>query len=267
MKTKSFLLYAFTFLLYSCDLVDAQVVWLSTKNQDFSNCDSEERYVKPFDAIVNKCPFDVLYEQSDEMYVIVEGDEGYFSRLHTDVRRGVLEISIDPARYRNVRLRVRVGSPEITQLNMSGSGSLICKSDILTEGELILNMAGSGDLVTEKIVCGELKSSLSGSGYIKTGRIEAADVRLTVAGSGDWNASRIKADNLSISLAGSGDVDIVNADIDNKLSASVSGSGDITINGHAGNVTAKVAGSGDISGRLSYDDITKVRAGSGDIDW
>ena len=267
MKTRSFLIYVLSALLYSCNLVDAQVVWLSTKNPDFTNCDREDRDVKPFDGISNTCPFDVYYEQSDERYVIVEGDEELFDRLHTDVRRGVLEISIDPARYRNVRLRVRVGSPEITQLAMAGSGSIICKSDIETDGDMILKVAGSGDLITEKIVCSDLTTSVTGSGYLKAGRIEALDVNVNVSGSGDWYSPRIKADNLSVAVAGSGDIDIVNVDIDDHLSAGVAGSGDIKASGHARNVTAKVAGSGDISGRISYDHITKVKAGSGDIDW
>ena len=267
MKTRLFLLFALSSLLYSCDLVDAQVVWLSTKNPDFTDCDREERVVRSFNGVTNTCPFDVLYEQSDETYVIVEGDEAYFNRLHTDVSRGVLEISIDPARYRNVRLRVRVGSPDINSLTMSGSGSIICKSDIDTDGDLSLRLAGSGDIITEKISCAGLESSLAGSGCVKTGRIEADDVVISVSGSGDWVSSRIKAQNLSISLAGSGDVDLTNVDIEDHLKASVAGSGDISANGHASNITAKVAGSGDISGRISYDHITKVKAGSGDIDW
>lgn len=267
MKTRSFLLFALTALLYSCNLVDAQVVWLSTKNPDFTDCDVEERIVRPFDGVSNSCPFDVYYEQCDERYVIVEGDEEFFNRLHTDVKRGVLEITMDPARYRNVRLRVRVGSPEINQLTMAGSGSIICKSDIITEGDMNLKVAGSGDLITEKIVCTDLTTSVTGSGYLKAGRIEALDVNVNVSGSGDWYSPRIKADNLSVAVAGSGDIDIVNVDIDDHLSASVAGSGDIKASGHARNVTAKVAGSGDISGRISYDHITKVKAGSGDIDW
>jgi hypothetical protein len=267
MKTRSFLIYALSALLYSCNLVDAQVVWLSTKNPDFTNCDREDRDVKPFDGISNACPFDVYYEQSDERYVIVEGDEELFDRLHTDVRRGVLEISIDPARYRNVRLRVRVGSPEITQLTMAGSGSIICKSDIETDGDMILKVAGSGDLLTEKIKCGNLNSSVAGSGSLKAGRVEAKDAKVSVSGSGDWYSPRVRADNLTISVAGSGDVNITNVDVYDVLSASVAGSGDIQASGHAGNVSAKVAGSGDISGHISYDHITRTKTGTGDIDW
>ena len=267
MKTRFFLIFALYALLYSCNQVDAQVVWLSTKNADFTNCDREERDVRAFDGIKNTCPFDVIYEQSDEQYVVVEGDEAYFERLHTDVKGGVLEISIDPARYRNVRLRVKVGSPEITEIAMAGSGSIQCPKNIITDGNLSLKVAGSGDLITEKIQCGDISIAVSGSGDLKVASIEANDMSMALAGSGDLDAIRVKANNLSISLAGSGDIEVVNAIIEDELYASVAGSGDISVSGHARNVIAKVAGSGDISGRLSYDRISKTRAGSGDIDW
>lgn len=267
MKTKSYLVYALCAMLNSCGLVDAQVIWLSTKNQDFSNCDREERELRSFDGITNTCPFDVIYEQSDEQYVIVEGDKEYFNRLHTDIRRGVLEISVDPARYRNVRLRVRVGSPRINQVFMNGSGSIVCKTDIVAEDNFTLGVSGSGDIVAEKIRCGNMETSVVSSGDIRVSGIEARNVAVTMSGSGDWAASFIKADNLTASIAGSGDIEIANVQIENTLTASVAGSGDIDISGHAGNVNAKVVGSGDISGHLSYERISKNRSGSGDIDW
>lgn len=267
MKTRTCFVYALCALLLSCNMIDAQVIWLTTKNMDFKDCDREERDVKPFDAVSNTCPFDVIVEQSDEQYVIVEGDEEYFDRLHTDVRRGVLEISIDPARYRNVRLRVRVGCPEINAITMSGSGSVICSSDIITIGVFDLRLSGSGEISIKKLKCAELKSSVAGSGDLRISDLEAVGVSVSMAGSGDWGASSIVTDDLSIVLTGSGDVEIADVNVDGTLSASVAGSGDILINGKAKKVSAKVAGSGDISGRLSYDSIVKVKGGSGDIDW
>ncbi len=267
MKTKSYFVYFFSSFLMSCHLVDAQVIWLSTKNMDFSNCDSEERSVKPFNAVTNTCPFDVIYEQSREQYVIVEGDEDVFDRLHTDVRHGELEISIDRARYRNVRLRVRVGSPDITKLNMDGSGAIECQSDIVADGELTLRVAGSGDLNTGYVKCRSLETSVAGSGDLRVQRIEASDMEVSVTGSGDWSAKEVLADNLKVSLAGSGDIDIDYANVESKLTASVAGSGDISVNGKANDVEAKVIGSGDISGRLTYKSINRTKSGSGDIDW
>ena len=267
MKTKPFLIFAICALLQSCYIADAQIVWLSTKNADFTECDQEEREVEPFDAVTNTCPFDVIYEQTDKQYVIVEGDGDYFDNLHTDVYKGVLEIKIDPARYRNVRLRVRVGSPRITQITMSGSGWILCESDIETDDDLAIRVSGSGDITTNNVKCGNLETSLSGSGDIRMVCVDAGNVDLNMAGSGDWRATQLKAEDMSITLAGSGDINIASIDIENSLSASVAGSGDIRINGQANNVKAKVVGSGDISGRLKYEHITKIKSGSGDIDW
>lgn len=248
-------------------MVDAQVVWLSTKNPDFTNCDSEVRNVPTFDAVSNTCPFDVIYEQADEQYVIVEGDQEYFEKLNTVVRRGKLEISVEPSRYRNVRLRVRVGSPEISELNMGGSGSIICISDIESSGDMSINVGGSGDMVVKKVVCDRFESSLSGSGDIRVERIDAGNVRVSVAGSGDWGASSINTVNLKVSVAGSGDLNVAEAQVEKDLEASVAGSGDIRVNGRTHTASARVVGSGDISGRLNYENISKIKSGSGDINW
>lgn len=267
MKIGSYFVFAVCALFNSCVFSDAQVVWLSTRNMDFTDCDREERQVKEFAGIRNTCPFDVIYEQSDEQYVIVEGDEEYFGRLHTDVSKGVLEVSVESGRYRNVRLRVKVGSPDINYISMSGSGSIICKTDIEADGELTLRVSGSGDISAENIGCDILESSVSGSGEIKVSYIDADKVNVSVTGSGDWDADEIESEYLNIVVSGSGDVEIAEVDIDGSLNATVKGSGDIDVSGYASNVVASVSGSGDISGRLKYDNITKSRSGSGDIDW
>ena len=261
------MVFAVCALFNSCVFSDAQVVWLSTKNMDFTDCDREERRVEGFDGIANTCPFDVIFEQSDERYVVVEGDKEYFDRLHTDVSKGILEVSVESGRYRNVRLRVKVGCPEISHISMSGSGSIFCKTDIEADGELTIKVSGSGDIFADNISCDILESSVSGSGVIKVSYVEADKVNVSVAGSGDWDAARIESEDLNIVVSGSGDVEITKVDIDGTLNASVKGSGDIDVSGYASNVIARVGGSGDISGRLKYDNISKSRSGSGDIDW
>jgi len=267
MKTKSYLLCTLCVLLQSFNLVNAQVVWLTTKNMDFTNCDREERDVKDFTGVTNSSAFDVIFEQSKEPYVIVEGDEGVFEKLHTVVRRGVLDISMDPARYRNVRLRLKVGSPNIESLTMAGSGSIACTSDIVTDGDFTTRVAGSGDISVKSISCAGFQSTVAGSGDLMITTLEATDASVSVAGSGDWGARNVEADNITLSVAGSGDIDIFNANIKYSVTASVAGSGDISVNGTARDVSARVVGSGDISGRLKYDSIKKVKTGSGDIDW
>lgn len=267
MKVKAVMILALCAVFYSCDMVDAQIVWLSNKNMDFTGCDKEERNVRDFEAVTCSCPFDVIYEQSRSCYVIVEGDDEFLHRVYTRVNRGVLDISLEPMRYRNVRLRVRVGSPRINELAMTGSGSLICPSDIETDDDLTLRITGSGDITAQNIECASLSTSVSGSGDIKVGSVTAGRVKVRVAGSGDWTARSVTAHDLEASLAGSGDIIINDVEIDDELTASVAGSGDIKISGSTYNATARIIGSGDITGNLRFKHISKSKTGSGSIRW
>lgn len=267
MKTKSYLVYALCAILQPFNFANAQIVWLTTRNMDFSNADREERKVEKFTSINNSVPFDIIYEQSAVQKVVVEGDREYFDRLHTDVVKGVLEINMDRGRYRNVRLRIRISSPEIESIRIAGSGDLLCTSDIKAKGDFTLRVAGSGDIEMQSIYCKAFSSSVAGSGDIRVNDIKGTDVEIKVSGSGDFKASDVVGENLSTSIAGSGDIKIGLATIEDGLSASVAGSGDISINGSARDVKARVVGSGDIHGKLSYENISKVKSGSGGIEW
>lgn len=268
MKTRLLFVFALCALLQSCGMADAQVIWLTGKNMDFTNCDSESRDVKPFNAISNSVPFDLIYEQSDERYVVVEGDGEYFDRLHTDVVRGTLMVTMDRGRYRNIRLRIRVSCPEIEMIAMNGSGDLICSNEIETDGDLTIRIAGSGDITTQKISCANLKASVAGSGDISIPEIECdGKVEISVAGSGDYRSDRVNSGYMSVSVAGSGDIRVSEVEIDEDLSASIAGSGDIRMNGCATNVEVKIVGSGDVWGDMRYEHISKNKAGSGSIMW
>lgn len=266
MKAISNLLLCMSTLLVSCTM-DAQVIWLTNKNVNYSDCSVQEREAQAFCSITNSSPFDVLFEQSAEPYIIVEGDEPYLSKIHTDIKGESLNITLEPGRYRNVRLRVRAGSPDIRNLSVAGSGLLECVTDIATQEEIKLQVSGSGDVITKDISCSRLSATVAGSGDMDINRINAAELNISVKGSGDMEIASVNGSDMSLSVTGSGDIDIVRVNLDGTLQANVTGSGDITVNGHARNVDAGVIGSGDLSGRLSYDSITRHRSGSGDINW
>ena len=267
MKTRSYLLYALCVIMQSCNMVDAQIIWLTNKNLDFTDCERQVRELKPFTSISNTVPFDVIYEQSSVQSVVVEGDAEYFDRLHTDVSKGCLEITMDRGRYRNVRLRIKISTPDIESIRLAGSGDLTCLTDIKTDNDLSLRVSGSGNITTQSIKCADFSTSVAGSGDMVTGDVECADMDVRIAGSGDFKASGVKADGMEVSVAGSGDIRIGLVNVKNTLSASVAGSGDISINGQANKLKARVVGSGDIKGKIVYEEISKVKSGSGDIEW
>ena len=217
----------FTALVFqSCVFADAQIIWLSSKKADFSNCDSETRQVKPFNVINNESPIDIIYVQSDIQSVIVQGDEPYFEKLHTDVSNGRLTIKMDKGNYRNVRLRIKISSPDIRSITMAGSGDLICDSDISTDDTFSISIAAA-----------QLNVSVAGSGDIDIESVETGASSFSIAGSGDARIERLTATEAIINIAGSGDINIKRAVIDEDTDIKIAGSGDVKINGKTDKVT------------------------------
>ena len=254
------------FALQSCVFADAQIIWLSTGKNDFTDCQQQERKVAPFTGIYNHTPFEVILVQSDEQSVLVEGDEYYFDRIRTEVRNNRLEINLEKGRYRNVKLRVTVTCPEITAVSVMGSGNIRCTSDIITDRTLSVAVAGSGDIETADIKSAGINISVAGSGDIETGFINTAGrSSIEVAGSGDIDVQSLTATDSEIKVAGSGDIKVHSIGIDDNLSINVAGSGDVLVNGRADKVSVTVVGSGDVNGNVKYNKITKSGKGSGDI--
>ena len=252
-------------IFQSCVFADAQIIWLSSKKADFSNCDSETRQVKSFNTINNESPIDIILVQSDEQSVIVEGDEPYFEKIHTDVSNGRLTIKMDKGNYRNVRLRIRISCPDIRSINMAGSADLTCESDIITDETISISLAGSGDISTMDINSAQLNVSVAGSGDITIEGVETGASSFSVAGSGDLKIDKLVATDATINIAGSGDINIKRAVINDETDIKIAGSGDVKINGSTDKVSVSIVGSGDVSGHLEYNSINKKKVGSGDI--
>lgn len=253
-------------VLQSCVFADAQIIWLSsTKKADFTNCDSETRQLRPFDAINNESSIDIIYVQSDVQSVIVQGDEPYFNKLHTDVSNGRLTIKMDKGNYRNLRLRVKISTPDIRSITMAGSGDLICDSDISTDDKFTISLAGSSDVSVMAVKANDFNVSVTGSGDISIESVETGTSDVSLAGSGDVRIERITADDLRIGIAGSGDINIGKAVIADDTDISLAGSGDVKINGRTDKVTVSVVGSGDVTGKFEYNSIKRKKAGTGDI--
>lgn len=257
----------FTALVFqSCVFADAQIIWLSSsKKTDFSNCDSETRQVKPFNTIHNESPIDIILVQSDVQRVIVEGDEPYFEKLHTDVSNGRLTIRMDKGNYRNVRLRVRIDCPEVRSISMAGSGDLVCESDLTTDEKLSITLAGSCDISTMAINSAQFNVSVAGSGDINIESVETGESSISIAGSGDAKINKLIAKEAMINIAGSGDINIQRAVIYDETDIKIAGSGDVKIDGSTDKVSVSIVGSGDVSGHFEYNTIEKKKVGSGDI--
>ena len=189
-------------------------------------------------------PYDVTVTSGKAPGVRAYGDAADLDQLKVEVRSGRLEIGPrDRKTWRLLHLskpgKLQVTVPSLTGVGLAGSGDVVV--DRLRGGRVSLDVAGSGNLNVGVIDGRAAKLSIAGSGDIMAaGHCDSAD--LSVAGSGDIRAGGLKCQTASVSVAGSGDVS-VNASRTAKVS--IMGSGDVTVTGGARCDISKM-GSGDV---------------------
>ena len=103
-------------------------------------------------------------------------------------------------------------------------------------------IAGSGDLLLQKLDQNMVKVSIAGSGSIKAdGKVETADIH--IAGSGDADLGRVVAQVATVHIAGSGNTDIAPSE---EADIHIAGSGDVNLHTSPKRMETHIAGSGRI---------------------
>lgn len=247
---------------------------------------SEVREVGPFRGLVSSLPANVYYEQADAQEVRVESTEELADKVITVVEDGILKLRLEEGRYPKLILRVVVSSPDIESLHAAGSGKIIHKGILHTDGNLNLKASGSGDFRVGSVDCRDLAVQSSGSGSIRIDGVTAKGFEGKASGSGGLRIDAVSCDGFNVTISGSGGISIdrltakgnaaartsgsgrirlrevaVEGDMDLKTS----GSGGIDVHGRCHGVTATTTGSGSISGHLDYTGINAHSSGSGRV--
>jgi hypothetical protein len=139
-------------------------------------------------------------------------------------------------------MRVRDGSIEL-DCN-GGWHSQADNLDITLPGREFkkFGIAGSGNLLLQKLDQTMLKVSIAGSGSIKAdGKVEHADIH--IAGSGDADLGQVTANVAEVHIAGSGNTDIAPSD---EADIHIAGSGDVNLHSNPKRLETHIAGSGRI---------------------
>ncbi len=178
-----------------------------------------------FDAISLGTAADVVIEQGD-YNVEISGDEEAIAKTEILVEDGNLVIRRDKNsgmfNWGSRRVQVAVRMPNLSGINIGGSGDVTIKDRFDSMGDLTVNVGGSGDV--------EFAGGI------------AKKVSINVAGSGDVDASNVDGASCEVSIAGSGDVKVGNMEA---LEVSIAGSGDVSYRGNP-RVEKSVVGSGDV---------------------
>lgn len=189
--------------------------------------------------------YDVVVTTGRQPAVSARGTQRLVDNLVVEVRDGRLIIR---PRSRNWHgnwgggrswARISVSVPALNAVSLAGSGDVLV--DRVRGDRFNGSLAGSGDLNLGQVMVGELKLSVAGSGDVKAAG-QARSATYSVAGSGDLDASALTAARAAASVAGSGNI---RARVTGSASASLVGSGDIDITGGAQCQQSK-RGSGDI---------------------
>jgi hypothetical protein len=209
----------------------------------------ETRPVDDFTKVTFSAHGVVYITQGPVRKLELEGDPEVLARVQTTVRDGRLSIGEQDGRRNwrwkdNDEITVRITTPSIEELRVSGSGAIKAGGPWKT-GNLKLAVSGSGSIEIETEGDNEVDAAVSGSGWLK------------VAGS---------AKSFQGAVSGSGRI-IMNMNVYETAAMNISGSGRIEATGSAGITTMHVSGSGQVLALDFPSNKSQARiSGSGDLE-
>ncbi|WP_375380584.1 head GIN domain-containing protein [uncultured Sphingomonas sp.] len=198
--------------------------------------------VADFTAVAATGSDDVDVRTGGGFSVRAEGDPVALDHLRIWRERNTLRIGNDGSRWvHNVKpATVFVTMPRIAAAAVAGSGNIVI--DKVTGGGFKGNSAGSGDLTVHALAVDSLGLSIAGSGDMAmTGHARSLDV--SVAGSGGVDGAGLAARTASINVLGSGSV---RARVEGAASVAMMGSGSVDLGGKARCSVTKM-GSGSVT--------------------
>lgn len=224
--------------------------------------ETEQRITGTFSQVDNSTRFRVICRKADTTSVTVTADQNLLEHIVTEVSNHNLEIRTRPINVLldySERPVITVTSPLVSEVNLSGSGSI--EADTLTGNSVSIKVSGSGKISVASVNCTNITTKISGSGDIDLPNLVCTRSDFSTSGSGTI-VFKGRSDSEEIHISGSGKADGRNF-VTNTASVSISGSGDVWCK-VVEYLNASISGSGDI---FLYGDprIDQHRSGSGKI--
>lgn len=210
-------------------------------------CDSGSgNVIKEKRSIANFTEIDVgeeanLILRKDQNYSVeIEVDDNIMKSVKTEVKNNCLCISTDGCVQNLTKFNIYIAMPEITELQVDGSGEVKGESEFKTK-TLKLETNGSGSIQL-RVDVEELQVEISGSGSVhlngKTNQLQTE-----INGSGSLYALQLESNEADLDIGGAGNC---NVNVIKTLKADISGSGSVSYSGNPQNLDTDVKGSGSI---------------------
>lgn len=227
------LLAAFVFFFLSCTAQhDSENI---TRNFD----------VLPFNKLSVETVGKVIYEQTDEVYLIAEGNREIIEKLEVGIEDGYLTISwpkgVTINNKNNIDFIVRIGSPELNSIRHRGVGKVLIKDDFMAS-TLNITQESVGKLVIENCKLDSLTLNFNAVGSCEI-KGNTHYTYIEADGVGNINCSDLKSQITKIKSDGVGNISVY-AGLE--LDVLSGGIGNITYSGNPERVQTKVTGVGKI---------------------
>lgn len=221
----------------------------------------EERSVRStFTGVNSGGDFKVIILKDSARHLALHGEDNILEEVVTEVENGKLIIRYknDKLRLKHQEITVKVYTPELSEIVLSGSGNIECadsftmqdgnivvsgsgdivSSGLFTANSVELKVSGSGKL-TAKVACTNASVKVSGSGDAILSGISNAQT-LAVSGSGSIDCLAMPTQTCNVKVSGSGNCKV---DVATQLDVTISGSGDVSYKGNP-TITQDISGSG-----------------------
>lgn len=222
--------------------------------------------VRDFNKIFTDIPAEVKYTQGENYECSVTLDSNLFKYLKFRVVDGKLKLCFDE-KYRidmkYTKFEVEITAPELTDVELAGSGNVNFINDF-KGNNLRLNISGSGNIDTKKLVLKSLSGELTGSGDLDMENVSADNAEVNKSGSGACAVKNLVTPQMNIVSSGSGSIDVQAGEITD-LQVKNSGSGVLYVYENITTADATVTGSGTVTlGQIS-ERLTYYLTGSGNL--
>jgi hypothetical protein len=200
-----------------------------------------------FDKLNVAGPFNVIYEQGEANTVLVKGTTEQLEKMTIYVEEGELYIDQRESKWSGndfKGLQVFVTSQVIKDIDLAGSGKVTAPQAV-TANDLLLEVAGSGEITLAQLKCKGLHNEIAGSGKVTLGVVQTDNVKNEIAGSGDIDIAGLTCKTVHNEIAGSGDIILNNLDVD-EVKSEIAGSGDVILRGNIRSHKEDIAGSGKV---------------------
>ena len=185
------------------------------------NLKTEKRDLPAFKAIDTTGAYHVDVICQKPASFEIEADDNILPLIKTDVRDGVLYVTVEKSYDPSKAVRLRISLPELTAASSRGAG------------EVTIQDAQSDDLKIESMGA----ASIRAAGKVKNATISSS-------GAGDIDTNRLQAEKARVTVAGAASVNVYASE---QLDVSVSGVGSVTYSGNPKTVNKSVSGIGSVS--------------------